>query len=179
MRSFVAVEITEQEIIDKIRNIQDELKIKAKPVNSKNMHFTLQFLGDITESTSKNIQKALQTVSFEPFELLLKGIGVFPKPELPRVVWIGTDEKGGKNLKDLAHMVNDVLSPLGFQSDKPFKPHLTIFRIKSKIGDITKDLERFRGIELGPQQITQFKLKKSILTSKGPTYSDLLEVNST
>ena len=33
------------------------------------------------------------------------------------------------------------LKPLGLVSDKPFKPHLTVFRIKKKIGDITEELK--------------------------------------
>ena len=39
-------------------------------------------------------------------------------------------------------------------------------------------MERFKDIDLGSEQVTQFKLKKSVLTSEGPIYSDLLEVSS-
>ena len=69
----------------------------------------------------------------------------------------------GEKLKELASKVEDALSPLGFKSDKPFKPHVTIFRIKSKIGDITKDLKKFQNIELGSQQVVKIKFKKSVL----------------
>ena len=96
--------------------------------------------------------------------------------KFPRVIWIGTDEKGGNELVSLAEKVQDTLVPLGFKSDKPFKPHITIFRIKNKIGDITKELEKFESLEFGTQEITNFKLKQSVLTSKGPIYSDLIEI---
>ena len=36
-------------------------------------------------------------------------------------------------LVKLAKNVEEKLSPLGFKSDKEFKPHITIFRIKNKI----------------------------------------------
>ena len=179
MRTFVAVEITNNMILEEIKKIQNDLKIKAKPVELKNMHFTLEFLGEITESMSEDVQKALKAIAFEPFKLSFRGIGAFPKPKFPRVVWVGTDDIGGNKLKELASKVENVLSPLGFKSDKPFKPHVTIFRIKSKIGDITKDLERFQNIELGSQLVSQIKFKKSVLTSNGPVYSDLLEVDAT
>lgn len=179
MRTFVAVEITNEMTLDEIKNIQNELKIRAKPVNVKNMHFTLEFLGEITESMSDDVQEVLKSIVFEPFTLSFRGIGAFPKPKFARVVWIGTDELGGGKLKELASKVEDSLAPLGFKSDKPFKPHVTIFRIKSKIGDITKDLERFENVELGSQQVSKIKFKRSILTSDGPVYSDLLEVNAT
>ena len=179
MRTFVAVEITNDVILKEIEKIQKSLMIKAKPIDVKNLHFTLEFLGEITESINEDVQKALKSIDFEPFTLSFRGIGAFPKPKFPRVIWIGTDDIGGNKLKELACKVEDALSPLGFKSDKPFKPHVTIFRIKSKIGDITKDLERFQNIELGSQQVSQIKFKKSVLTSDGPVYSDLLEVNAT
>ena len=178
MRTFVAIDITNELILDSISKIQSELKIKAKPVDVKNIHFTIQFLGEITESMSENVQKALRTIEFEPFLLSFTGIGAFPKPKFPRVIWIGTDDIGGNKLKGLADRVEDALSPLGFKRDKSFKPHVTIFRIKNKIGDITKDLEIFQKKEFGTQQITQIKFKKSVLTPTGPIYSDLLEINA-
>ncbi|MGB9124317.1 MAG: 2'-5' RNA ligase family protein, partial [Nitrosotalea sp.] len=61
----------------------------------------------------------------------------------------------------------------GFKSDKPFKPHLTIFRIKNNVGDISQTLEKFKAVDLGKEVITELKLKQSILTPNGPIYSDL------
>ena len=69
-----------------------------------------------------------------------------------------------------------MLRPLGFSPDKPFKSHITIFRIKNKIGDITKNLEKFQGYEFGDYLVSNIKLKQSILTSKGPIYTNLEEV---
>ena len=178
MRTFVAVEISSESILEEIKKIQTGLRINAKPVETKNVHFTLLFLGEINESKSEAIQKALSSIEFESFMLSFRGIGAFPKPKFPRVIWIGTDDIGGAKLKELANKVENALSPLGFKSDKPFKPHVTIFRIKSKIGDITKDLEKFQNVELGMEHISQIKFKKSVLTSTGPVYSDLLEINA-
>jgi 2'-5' RNA ligase len=62
---------------------------------------------------------------------------------------------------------------LGFKSDKPFKPHLTIFRIKNKSDDISQTLEKYKTVDLGKEVITELKLKQSILTPNGPIYSDL------
>ena len=74
--------------------------------------------------------------------------------------------------------VENVLKPLGFTSDKPFKPHLTVFRIKKKIGDITEELKEKKILDFGTQSVTGIKLKKSELTPSGPNYSDLLEVKA-
>ncbi|KFM15843.1 2'-5' RNA ligase protein, partial [Marine Group I thaumarchaeote SCGC RSA3] len=82
----------------------------------------------------------------------------------------------GENLIELAKKVQNVLKPLGLISDKPFKPHITVFRIKKKIGDITKELNKQRLADFGIQKISSIKLKKSELTSNGPIYSDIEEV---
>ena len=69
------------------------------------------------------------------------------------------------------------LESLGFEKDKKFKPHLTVFRIKHKIDDISLRVKEYETVEFGTQVITKIKLKRSILSPKGPEYSDLLEVN--
>jgi 2'-5' RNA ligase len=78
----------------------------------------------------------------------------------------------------LAKNVEEKLSPLGFRSDKPFKPHVTIFRIKNRIGDISDELARINSSSLGIQKILEIKLKKSELTPNGPIYSDLQVVKA-
>lgn len=178
MRVFVAIEITSDKIINSISKFQSEININAKPIELHNLHFTLQFLGEISQDVVEKITVALKSVKFSKFMVDFKGIGVFPKLKFPRIVWIGTDEKGGKLLTELAKNVENVLLPLGFTVDKPFKPHITVFRIKNKIGDIEKELNKFKLIDFGTQEITGFKLKQSILSSKGPVYSDLIEVKA-
>ena len=176
MRTFVAVEISNSKVIENISRFQTELKINGKQVEPHNLHFTLQFLGDIPENQAEKVKEALQEIEFFNFIVNFKGVGAFPKMKYPRVIWIGTDEKGGNEMVDLAEKVENKLAPLGFKSDKPFKPHITIFRIKNKVGDITKELQKFESLEFGMQEIKNFKFKQSILTPNGPVYSDLIEI---
>ena len=178
MRVFVAVEVSERSVIDSVTEFQSKLNIKAKSVEPHNLHFTLQFIGEISEEMVEKIKLALKTIEFSAFKVEFKGIGAFPKVKFPRVIWIGTDEIGGNALVDLVKHVQNVLEPLGFTSDKPFKSHITIFRIKNKIGDISKELEKFSSYEFGSQQVSSIKLKQSTLTPQGPIYSDLLEVKA-
>ncbi len=178
MRTFVAIELSNDEVVESIKKFQSEININAKPAEPTNFHFTLQFLDDVTEDVSQKIIQALKTIEFSSFSVNLKGIGAFPKAKFPRVVWIGTDEEGGNLLIQLAKKVEKVLEPLGFFSDKPFKPHLTVFRIKKKIGDITKELEKQKTLEFGTQKVTEIKFKKSELTPNDPIYSDLEEVKA-
>ena len=165
MRTFVAVEITNQDILNSITNIQSELKIKAKPVSIKNIHFTMQFIGEVSDESTQKIQDELKSIEFEPFEVSIIGIGAFPKPSFPRVIWVGTDEKGGKKLSKLALEISKKLSNLGFKNDKPFKPHVTIFRVKNKIENISNELKQYNIQDLSFKEKSNmyqvFKFKKN------------------
>jgi 2'-5' RNA ligase len=178
MRIFVGIEITNNDITNSIKEFQEKVNIDGKPVELQNLHFTLQFLGEISEEIAEKIIQSLKTIEFSSFDVNLEGIGAFPKPKFPRVIWVGTDEIGGNMLIRLSKKVEKVLEPLGFFSDKPFKPHITVFRIKKKIGDISGELENHKMVNFGVQKVSNIKLKKSVLTANGPIYSDLVEVNA-
>jgi len=178
MRTFVAIEISNDNIINSIKKFQSDVNINAKPVEPKNFHFTLQFLGEISEEISQKIIQALRKIEFSSFNVNLKGVGAFPKPKFPRVIWVGTDNDGGNMLIQLSKKVEKALEPLGFFSDKQFKPHITVFRIKKKIGDITNELNNLKAIDFGMQEVTNLKLKKSELTPDGPIYSVLEEIKA-
>ena len=175
MRIFVAIEVSDKNVLNSIHKIQTELNIKAKPVELHNMHFTVQFLGEVSEEVVGKISDALNSIEFSSFSISFASIGVFPKPNSPRVIWIGTDD-GVNKLEKLAEMIRSKLSHLGFSPDKKFKPHVTIFRVKNKIEDLPSKLEKFSSCSFGKQLVSEIKLKKSELTSTGPIYTDLLVV---
>ena len=101
MRIFIAVEISDVEILKKIQTFQEEFQIDAKPIKINQIHFTLQFLGDISEDRCEEVKQQLRKITFSQFDLSLKGVGVFPNLKNPRVVWIGTDEKGAGKLIEI------------------------------------------------------------------------------
>ena len=177
MRVFIAIEISDKKILDKIQTFQEDLEINAKPTKIDQIHFTLQFLGEIDEKKCEKVKNVLTEISFPQFELSLRGIGGFPNLKNPRVIWVGTD-KGGQKMSEIAKKIGMKLITLGFKEDKKFNPHLTIFRVKKRINDISSLMKKFETVEFGTQMISQIKLKKSVLSPKGSEYSDLLEVNA-
>jgi len=58
MRTFVAIEVSSQDVLNSISQVQAELNIKAKPVEINNMHFTVQFLGEVSEEMVGKISDA-------------------------------------------------------------------------------------------------------------------------
>jgi len=175
MRTFVAIEVNNKDVLNSIHKIQTELNIKAKPVELHNMHFTVQFLGEVSEEMVGKISDALNSIEFSAFSISFMGVGVFPKPSFPRVIWIGTND-GINELEKLAEMIRTKLSQIGFHPDKKFKPHVTIFRVKNKIEGLSDKLEKFSSYNFGKQTVSEIKLKKSELTPNGPIYTDLLVV---
>ena len=178
MRVFIAVEISNEEILKKITTFQKNVNIDAKPTRVEQIHFTLQFLGEINEAKCKQVKNVLSEISFSSFEISLNGVGVFPNLKNPKVIWVGIEKEGAKRLTQLSNEVGTKLTTIGFEKDKKFKPHLTVFRVKKKIDDISSIMKDFETIKFGSEIITKIKLKKSVLSPKGPEYSDLLEVNA-
>jgi len=175
MRAFVAIEVSNKDVLNSIQKIQTELNIKAKPVELHNMHFTIQFLGEVSEDVARKISDALNSIEFSAFSISFASIGVFPNSNFPRIIWIGTND-GTIELEKLAEIIHSRLSQIGFSPDKKFKPHVTIFRVKNKIEGISDKLEKLSSYYFGKQTVSEIKLKKSELTPNGPIYTDLLVV---
>ena len=88
MRTFVAIEVNNKNVLNYIHQVQSELNIRAKPIELHNMHFTVQFLGEVSEEMIRKISDALNSIEFSAFSITFAGIGAFPKPNSPRVIWV-------------------------------------------------------------------------------------------
>lgn len=177
MRAFVAVDATSAGI----SSLQQEMKGQwnpkdVKPVEPANFHFTLIFLGEVSEQQVERVKEALSGLSFEPFSLTYTGVGAFPRAGNARVVWVGVDEEGGKKLEALAGQVMSAMQSIGFAPDKPFSPHLTIFRAKNR--HVRVDVEKYVGRTFETDVVDRVHLKKSDLSPAGPTYSNVYTVSA-
>jgi 2'-5' RNA ligase len=100
--------------------------------NPAQLHFTLAFLGEQDETVVDELCAAAAAVRQAPFDLHIKGAGAFPSLSRPRVVWLGV-RTGDHELCGLAWALREELvrSAVSFD-DKPFRPHLTVARLKSR-----------------------------------------------
>ena len=69
MRTFVAVEISNDQVINMISKFQLKINVNAKSVKPQNLHFTLQFLGEISEEKIKEVIIALKKIEFSRFSI--------------------------------------------------------------------------------------------------------------
>jgi RNA 2',3'-cyclic 3'-phosphodiesterase len=181
MRTFIAVDASS----GAIARLQSEIMSAAgwsardvKPVETQNFHFTLVFLGEKSDSDISKIKDKMAEIRFEPFTLNYAGVGAFPKPASARVVWIGVDREGGQRLIELANNVMAKMAELGFLADKPFSPHMTIFRARGRPIQLSDISEKYQGRSFGSDLIDRVHLKKSDLTPSGPVYSNIYTVEA-
>ena len=183
MRSFIAVDVS---AVDGISRAQQEIASSArwsgrdvKPVATGHFHFTLIFLGKISESQVESIKQVLSGVRFERFKITYSSVGAFPNPEAAKVIWLGVDPAGAQKLGALASTVVAAVSGLGFRPDKPFSPHLTIFRVKARAPvDMSGFAKKYESSTFGTDVIAKVHLKKSELTPAGPVYSNVYTVEA-
>jgi len=180
-RIFIAVKVEPEEtlsvMISSMKSRLDSEKIKW--VDSENLHLTLSFLGDTDEKKINLIHEMLrkQCGGSGNFEFIIIGLGVFKSLANPRVIWTGIESS--ERLLELNRLVVNGLGNIGFvMEDRPFKPHLTIGRIKY-LQDKTvlkTFVEKYQNKEIQKAKVQELILYESILLPSGAVYKPLYKV---
>jgi RNA 2',3'-cyclic 3'-phosphodiesterase len=181
MRTFIAIDVSNVAIV----KLQNDILSAAgwnlrdiKPVEPHNFHFTVIFLGEISDHDVDRIKEKLAEFQFEPFTITYTGIGAFPNPAHARVVWVGVDSEGAQKLTALANDVVAKMSKLGFKADKPFSAHMTFLRAKGRALRAIEISSKYQGRTFGSDLIDKVHLKKSELTQSGPIYLNVYTVEA-
>ncbi|MCK5326994.1 MAG: RNA 2',3'-cyclic phosphodiesterase [Candidatus Latescibacteria bacterium] len=179
LRTFIAIALPEA-VQDKVDALLSDLRkadAAVRWVPAQNLHLTLKFLGDVEEARLPDLYAGIRkaTEGIEPFRITLTGLGAFPNPRRPRVLWIGLDVP--EAMKTLYCNLEEELSCLHFPREKrKFSPHLTIGRVKAERGmeHLMSVVER---TEFGPETISVARIValKSELRPAGAVYSALEE----
>ncbi|MDP4085909.1 MAG: RNA 2',3'-cyclic phosphodiesterase [Bacillota bacterium] len=98
-------------------------------VHYKDIHVTLAFLGfapkDNLEKAIKNVKDVLR--STKTFQLQINKLGIFGKPDSPRIFFADTIES--QELKKIRNKVFTACEDAGFQLEtRAFRPHITLAR---------------------------------------------------
>lgn len=177
MRLFVALDIPE--------DVRASLRAFAQPLRAKwprirwtrpeGQHVTLKFLGEVGEERLELIVSMLAPLrSPEPVTMNFRGIGFFPQPGRPRVLWAGVE--GSANLQPLAAEVESALVVAGFPAEqRAFRPHLTLARFhpEDDTARLQEALAAHANAELGSATASKFILFRSRLKPGGAEYTPL------
>ena len=179
IRTFISLNI-EKSLKEKFKLIQNDVMdlLKDYPVkwtNSDKFHLTLRFLGNLEKSEIKLLISGLGKIKFEfsGLKFSTSGIGFFPNPRYPNVVFVELTEEG-YNSEKLIEKIDSLIIPLGIKPDKKFVPHITLGRFKHE-GRRKLSNSINPGFENYELLFQSFFLMKSILRSGGPEYEVIKE----
>ncbi len=178
-RAFIAVEVGDAMQWSDLRAELASVDRAVRPVRPELVHVTLRFLGDTDEGLVDGLGDVMRAAveGVGPFTIDLEGVGAFPNPRRPRVVWVGM--RGAEPLAEIASRLERGVVSMGFRPEgRAFRPHITCARVKNLRGQgaLAGVLERWAGRGFGRLEVGSIVLKRSVLTPQGPVYSTLLEV---
>jgi 2'-5' RNA ligase len=177
-RIFIAIKVEPDEILMKmISAFKSGLSGEnIKWTSPDNIHITLVFLGDTEEKQIRIISDILKEgcEGFRKFELMIRGTGVFKSINDPSVIWAGIEPS--ERFIKLYELIMSGLKTTGvLQEERPFKPHLTLGRIKhaKQITDLKKLFEIYGDVEIQKVFVNEVILFESILLQTGPLYKPI------
>jgi len=178
IRSFCALNLdikTARAIAAEQIRLRDDCKdsgIDVRWTAPQNMHVTISFLGNVTEPMIQSIKDSMEFTcrKFSPIELEFSGLGAFPNPAEPQLIWVGVKEKTGA-LLSFHEEISKVLKATGFKlDDKPFQPHVTIGRVKSSVPLSEELLTPQDAPVFGRTTVKELLCYRSDLSPKGADY---------
>jgi 2'-5' RNA ligase len=176
MWAFVAIRLP-QSVKDSLAQLQctlDQAQADVTWVEPHNLHVTLKFLDEISESQAQHVMSLLARVaSAEPgFELGLAQPGAFPSVAAPRVMWVGLAQ-GQQTAARIAAAIEMGSRELGLRTEeRPFAAHVTLGRVRSARGRprLADQIRSVRWIPPAGWQVRALTLYESRLSSAGPQY---------
>ena len=197
IRAFLAVELS-HELRTQLATVQQELTRSIEPEMKRDrriswaqpasIHLTIKFLGDMDEQVIDPLRVALEQAigSRLAVNVPLERLGAFPRPQSPRVLWVGPSEnwERGAEAKRVAELHGAIEQACEgvrfFRETRLFSPHLTLARIK--VGErqvgvaLAKGGALDRPLSLDSLAVESVVLMKSELKPTGSVYTKLWDV---
>jgi RNA 2',3'-cyclic 3'-phosphodiesterase len=182
IRTFIAVELSGT-VIARAQEAIRLLKTSGAEVgwvDRAQMHLTLKFLGNVTEIETPEICRVVAEAAagVEPFEIVFRGLGAFPRVSEPRTIWLGIDQGQGELLELHAAIEEALKKEMGFgKENRKFHPHLTLGRLRKESDPAREELARliqenatFDGDLTVVEEVVTFA---SFLGRQGPTHESM------
>ena len=179
IRSFIAIDLPGPVRRQLEMLVQELRKSNAQVgwVRIEGVHLTLKFLGNVAPELIEEIKPALAEAASQtpPIHLEPAGCGAFPSIKSPRVIWVGLRGQTTA-LTELGRRVEEAMTAFGFKpEDRPFKPHLTLGRVKGRqrLDVLQQILFEHRDFTAEPFDAVEVVLYKSDLRPDGARYAPL------
>lgn len=140
-----------------------------------NLHVTTKFIGEWPEEKLEELKTALAALPRPaPLKLGLRGLGWFPNPHNPRVLYVAV--RAAPALEELARATDAACAALGIEAEpKPFRPHLTLARIREPkpLDELKRAIAQLPNDDFGGWTADAFHLYHSQLRQGGSIYTKL------
>jgi 2'-5' RNA ligase len=142
-RLFAALELP-LDLQARLAEVQAAFQAQLPPrvvrwVRPDGIHLTLKFYGHVHAERAPELRLGLERAAqlagaaALTTPLTLRGLGVFPNPARPQVVWVGLEGDLGP-LHRLQQVLEAEAEAQGFPPEaRPFAPHLTLGRVRSRL----------------------------------------------
>jgi RNA 2',3'-cyclic 3'-phosphodiesterase len=183
LRLFIAIRIPDS-VKEKIVAAQTELRRALPPeavrwTRGDQFHLTLRFLGSVAAERLPALADAVRVVckSFTGLQLHASGLGFFPDSRLPRVIWVGINDRQGR--LPLLHRAVQ-FATLGFTTEKAeetFTGHVTLGRVKHisrrEAQSLASAATGLGNGHFGQWTVNHIDIMRSELSSEGAKHSDV------
>jgi RNA 2',3'-cyclic 3'-phosphodiesterase len=186
LRLFVAMALPEA-VRCEIHRVQGELqplvpREAVRWTRPDQFHLTLRFLGKVPADAVEGLKQSVEAVcrNASPLALSAKGVGFFPNPRSPRVIWVGINSQGNR-LIDLQEKIETAVSLFSAApGEKNFAGHVTLGRLKNpRPGDVQGLVARaqlFAAQPFGNWTAQNIGIIRSELSSVGACYTLLATI---
>jgi RNA 2',3'-cyclic 3'-phosphodiesterase len=178
IRTFIAVDIGDA-IRERIVSLQETLGRNSsgvKWVEKENLHVTLHFLGEVGELDIVKICRVAkeQLEDMVPFTMNISGLGCFPTPRRPKILWVGVEE-GSEQLTQIHSVLEQPLFDLGCyrREERAFHPHITLGRLNQEDRQETwsQAITKYQDWQGGEVKVKEVLIVGSELRREGPLYT--------
>jgi 2'-5' RNA ligase len=177
-RTFIAVDVNGaiRTAATAVQRTLMKTGAQARWVEAESLHLTLLFLGEVDDNDLARICRVVANVANTeaPFLLTVAGVGAFPTPRRPKVIWGGITD-GADALTRLHTAIEAPLLELGCYrtEDRAFTPHLTLGRLKGEEDGnlIAPELSKLADWKGGYTQVEEVLVMSSEMRRNGPEYT--------
>jgi 2'-5' RNA ligase len=173
-RTFLAIELPSaaKRALGQLRYRLEPDTPGARWVDLEKAHLTLAFLGDVGNSELDDLGQSAAEIATRCTALTvhLHGLGAFPNPRKPRVLWVGCAGAGLEPLLSLRAALADAMRSIGHEPDREFSPHVTLARFASRrqaTPDLTTLLKREQASGIEPFPVAEVVVFGSTLSNTG------------
>ncbi len=185
-RTFVAVALP-PEAVRALEELCAQLRRRPEGHVSRwsapeTIHLTLKFLGNVPDGRLPTVYAAVDRACRPeaPLTVEIVGLGCFPNPRRPSIVWAGLQDPSGR-LAGLAERIDRELAHEGFAREtRPFHPHLTIGRVRrgarrEEAAALGETIAQWPAEALAEVPVGGVTVFGSTLTPSGPVHTRLHE----